>query len=75
LPIPEVACAAFAPEGDRLLVRARGGVQLHDLPEGRLVRGWPLPGRVLAVAFSADGRHFATANADGTAHVFRLPER
>jgi hypothetical protein len=36
--------------------------------------GWHFPGPVNGVTFDATGRHLATANANGTVFILRLPE-
>lgn len=33
-----------------------------------------LPGPVYSLDLAADGRHLASANADGTLYIFRLPQ-
>lgn len=52
-----------------------GAVRLWDSDSGEQLRTFrlaPPGGVVFSVAFSPDGRHFATANGNGTVYVFRL---
>jgi WD40 repeat protein len=48
------------------------GVMLQDVVTGKPISTIALPGPVLSVAFAADGRHLATANANGTVYILRL---
>ena len=53
-----------------------GTVRLHDTDTGRLrqlLQLGPIRGLVNGVAFTPDGRHLATANANGTVYILRLP--
>jgi hypothetical protein len=45
--------------------------------EGKIIgeRPRPLPHQVNALAASADGKHLATANSNGTVYILRLPPR
>jgi WD40 repeat protein len=58
---------------DKFLIAHHGGgtVELWDVPSGRNVHTWHLPGPVRRLAFP-DGRHLITGNANGTLYVLRL---
>src|SRR5262249_43132403 len=64
---------SFSPDG-RLLVTAdhTGHVIISDCIANRQLKDWQFLGPVFDVTFAADGRHVATANANGTALVLRL---
>jgi WD40 repeat protein len=69
-----VYTVSFSPDG-KLLASADhfGRVVVWDVGRRFQRIAWQLPGRVTQVDFAADGRHLATANANGTVYVFRLP--
>jgi WD40 repeat protein len=70
---PDLTAVAFAP--DRKLVACSGGkghVILWDVATGKRRSAWQMPGAVYHVAWAADCRHLATANANGTVYVYRL---
>ncbi len=48
-------------------------VKVFETASGKEVRNWPLRGPVRNLAFSADGKHVFTANADTTAYRLDLP--
>jgi WD40 repeat protein len=63
----------FLPNGKALLSADEEGlVVLWDAATGDTVWDWQLPGAVSGVAAAPDGRHFATANSNGTVYVVRL---
>jgi hypothetical protein len=65
------AALEFTPDG-RLVILAGDGLCVRDA-EGKMIVSWPeLGARAFAVA--PDGRHLATANANGTVSVLRLPQ-
>jgi formylglycine-generating enzyme required for sulfatase activity len=51
-----------------------GRVILSESASGATLREWHLPCPVHSVAFAADGRHLATANANGTVYILRIAE-
>ena len=44
------------------------------LKEPKPIRSWKLPVGVNGTAYTPDGKHVITANADGTAYVLELPD-
>ncbi|MGE3804591.1 MAG: WD40 repeat domain-containing protein, partial [Gemmataceae bacterium] len=69
----EVTGLSFAPHGRALAVATRQKLFLHRIPTGEELRSWDLPGPVDDVAYAPDGRHLATANANGTVWILYLP--
>jgi WD40 repeat protein len=62
-----------APDGKTLAGTSAGDqVCLWDTATGKRSIEWQLPGVVHRLAFSPEGRHLATANANGTVYIFRL---
>jgi WD40 repeat protein len=69
-----VTALAYAPTGNALLSAGADG-KLVLWQVGRLKttsRAWQLPGPVHGVAIAPDGRHAATANANGTVYILRI---
>jgi WD40 repeat protein len=67
---------AFSPDSRLLLTTDFGGkLLLWNAAKGEGVRTWQFGDRVCDVVFAPDGRHFATANAWGTAYVWRVPAK
>ncbi len=69
----EISHMVFSP--DRTLLAAtglKGQVILWDVATGKRRNDWPMPGPVYKLAWGADSRHLATANANGTVYVYRL---
>ncbi len=63
----------FTPDGSTLISSAWDGKVIFWKLTGQAKRQeWQLLGPVHGLALAADGRHLATANADGTVYVFRL---
>jgi WD40 repeat protein len=63
---------SFSPDGTRLASAGQDGrVVLRDAFSAAQVGEWQLPGRVESVCFAQDGRHFASANYNGTVYIFR----
>jgi WD40 repeat protein len=69
---------AFSPDGKRLAVgHGNGGVTLWDTEDGKLLKQWPVPAGLRALAYSADGRSLilvhgnrvAVWEADGGQHL------
>jgi WD40 repeat protein len=70
---PHVQALAFAPDGRTLgVATATGHLTLWDVTTRKELRGWELPGPIMSVVYSWDGRHLITGNANGTAYVWRL---
>jgi len=70
-----VSGVAFAPDGKSVAASAVDGkVIVWDAASGNKRQEWQLPGKVSGVAFDEKGRHLATANANGTIFILRLPE-
>ena len=78
LTIPLKARAAFAAlTPDRRFVLTAGldgGVALWDGASGQAHWSRTLPGAVLSADLSADGKTLLTANSNGTAFLFRIPD-
>jgi WD40 repeat protein/tRNA A-37 threonylcarbamoyl transferase component Bud32 len=73
-PLPEAITAmAFAPDRQLLACSGQDGrVVLWDVATGKKRNDWKMPGPVYRLAFAADSRHLATANANGTVYIYRL---
>ena len=65
---------AFAPDGERLLLRHRrkGGAEIVDAKGHRIVALPDASGRTSRVTWSPDARHVATIDRAGTPHVYRV---
>jgi WD40 repeat protein len=67
----QIAAAAFAPRGERLLVASSDGrVSLYSR-SGHLLTGLPRQHHLTVAAWSPDGGLFATGTADGSVSVWR----
>jgi WD40 repeat protein len=71
-----ITSVAFGPDSKTLLV-ATGDGHLVWWGIGKLDRRqeWNFPGAIHGVSYAPDGRHFATANSNGTVYLIRLPRR
>jgi WD40 repeat protein len=70
-----VTSIVFDGDGQRIASSGRDGrVILWSTTTGAPLREWRLPSVVHGVTFSADGRHIATANGNGTAYILRIPK-
>jgi formylglycine-generating enzyme required for sulfatase activity/serine/threonine protein kinase len=66
---------AFSPNGKSFAsVGGDGLLILWDMATCAKLRKWQFPGAVYRVAFAHDGRHLATANANGTVYILRLAD-
>jgi serine/threonine-protein kinase len=64
----------FFPDGKTLVSSGEHGlVTLWNAVTGKSLREWQFPGWVYA-SIAPDGRHLATANANGTVYILRLPD-
>jgi WD40 repeat protein len=64
----------FTHDAKVLIARTKfAAVRLYDVDTGRKLSQIDFPGDVLGMDLAPDGRHLATANANGTVYVFRLP--
>jgi WD40 repeat protein len=71
-----VLSVAFSPDGKTLASAGYDGrIILSEMPAGKKMHEWQLPGPVSAVCFARDGRHLATANGNGTVYILRLTKR
>jgi WD40 repeat protein len=64
---------AFSGDGQRVYSTSEEGSLIAWSLSGDVVRKWRLPGAVAGLALSKDGKHLATANANGTVYILRLP--
>jgi WD40 repeat protein/serine/threonine protein kinase len=65
----------FKSSGTLFAAYAVGGnsVTVHHIATLAKLHEWQMPGPVYDVKFAPDGRHLATANANGTVYILRLP--
>ena len=71
----QYARLTVSPDGKYCLANYSGnGVVLWNTVAGTIAWETQLPGPVRDLKFAADGRHFATANGNGTVYVFRVPK-
>jgi WD40 repeat protein len=66
----------ISPDGSKVVARGDSStttlVLVSDSRTGKQLHQWGLSGPFDDVAFSPEGRHVVTANANGTLYVFRL---
>jgi WD40 repeat protein/serine/threonine protein kinase len=65
---------AISPDGKQLVVVSKEKLTLYDSASGQHIQHWQIAGPVHDVAFANDGRHIATANANGTVYILRIAE-
>ena len=66
---------SYSPNGQYLAVMGGNGkLAVFDTGKRTKDREWQLPGPARRVRFAGDGRHLATANANGTVYIFRIGE-
>jgi WD40 repeat protein len=64
---------AFAPDGQTIVTAdSERWVTVWDAVSGKSLREFQTYADMVRIALAADGRHLATANADGTLSIFRL---
>ena len=67
---------AWHPDGESLLSAGEDGLLLlHGPSSGEAMQSWRLPGAIRGLALACDGRHVATANANGSVYILRLRNR
>jgi WD40 repeat protein len=70
-----VVSVAFSRDGGMIAASSIDGkVTVWDAKTRSSLREWTMPDAVKCVTFDAKGRHLATANANGTIFILRLPE-
>jgi WD40 repeat protein len=71
----EIVFAAFTPDGKQILSADRmGKILLRSADRFEQKPVIQLPGMIFSAALACDGRHLATANADGTVYILRIGE-
>jgi WD40 repeat protein len=75
-PKAPITCVTIAPDGKTFAASGKNG-QIVVWKTATLERAWhtQLPGEVLGLAYAGDSRHLATANANGTVYILRLPQQ
>jgi serine/threonine protein kinase/WD40 repeat protein len=69
----DIQVIRFSRNGKRFAAPTlRGNLAVWDAATGTLQHRWSLPGPIHDTAFSPDGTHLATANANGTVYILRL---
>jgi WD40 repeat protein len=70
-----VTSVMFGPAGKTVASAGTDGrIIVWDVAAGDKLREWRLPGPVWDMALAPDGRHLATANANGTVYIVRLAQ-
>jgi len=74
-PRAAITCVAFAPDGKTFAASGQDGrITLWSAATEKPLWQTQLPGAVLGLAYAGDSRHLATANANGTVFILRLPD-
>jgi WD40 repeat protein len=75
-------CVAIAPDGRRVAVARHeypnpASIEIRDWVTGEILRSIPMPGPMLSISWTPDGRHLVVHNANRTVYVLRLapPDR
>jgi serine/threonine-protein kinase len=66
------SATSLSSDGRKLAGCGGNTVGLWEMPGGKKLREWQLPGPVRGVVFAADGRHLATANGNGTVYILHI---
>ncbi len=66
--------AFFTSDGQFVVTADDRGIGTYDWANKREHRRITFPGQVRSLALHPDGQHLATANANGTVYILRLPE-
>ena len=67
-------CAAFSPDGKRIVSGGGRGVRVWDAESGKELRRYEGHTKlVVSVAYSPDGKRIASASEDGTVRIWRVP--
>ncbi len=74
LPKKTVFSLSFSPNDKTLAAGCDDGTVLIWDTDGKGIQRWRQSGPVRSVSFTADGRHLAIGNSNGTVYILRLKE-